>query len=41
LARSQLGQTIEADEIDAIARFLMTLTGEYDGHPVGSPDVPR
>ncbi|WP_181832516.1 cytochrome-c peroxidase [Bosea caraganae] len=34
MARSQLGRTLSEDEIAAIATFLESLTGEYDGKPI-------
>lgn len=39
MARSQLGRSIPAADIDAIVAFLGTLTGTYRGRPVGAaPD---
>jgi cytochrome c peroxidase len=34
MARSQLGRTLTGSEIELIAGFLRTLTGEYQGRPV-------
>jgi cytochrome c peroxidase len=36
MARSQLGRTLTADEIDALVAFLNTLTGEYNGHKLSA-----
>jgi cytochrome c peroxidase len=36
MARSQLGRTIEAQEIEVIVKFLATLTGEYQGRILDS-----
>ena len=40
MARSQLGRSLTAPEIDLIVAFLRTLTGEYRGRPLG-PDAGR
>jgi cytochrome c peroxidase len=37
MARVQLGKTLTAEEVGLIVRFLHTLTGEYQGRPVGTP----
>jgi cytochrome c peroxidase len=36
MARVQLGRTLQGEEIARIVDFLRTLTGEYQGRPVGS-----
>jgi len=43
MARSQLGRTIEPQEIDAIVKFLATLTGEHEGRSlaVDAQRIPR
>ncbi|MGE0630353.1 MAG: cytochrome-c peroxidase [Hyphomicrobiaceae bacterium] len=35
MARTQLGRELSEPDVDAIRRFLDTLTGEYQGHPFG------
>ncbi len=37
MAKVQLNRDLGADETDAIVRFLRTLTGELDGHPLAPP----
>jgi cytochrome c peroxidase len=37
MARVQLGRTLTAKEIGLIVEFLHTLTGQYQGRPVGTP----
>jgi cytochrome c peroxidase len=37
MARVQLGRELSAEEVQAIVRFLETLTGEYQGKPLASP----
>jgi cytochrome c peroxidase len=37
MARVQLGKTLTAGEVESIVQFLHTLTGEYQGRPVGTP----
>lgn len=37
MARVQLGRALTTKEIDLIVDFLRTLTGEYQGRPVGMP----
>jgi cytochrome c peroxidase len=34
MGRSQLGIEVPARDVDLIAQFLRTLTGEYEGRPV-------
>lgn len=34
MARYQLGRTIPVEDVDLIAKFLRTLTGEYNGKPL-------
>ena len=36
MARSQLGRSLSAQEIDLIVAFLRSLTGEYRGHPLAA-----
>jgi cytochrome c peroxidase len=36
MARSQLGRTLTANEIDALVAFLNTLTGEYNGQKLSA-----
>jgi hypothetical protein len=36
-----LGRTLTSDEINLIVQFLHTLTGEYQGQPVGTPGKKR
>jgi cytochrome c peroxidase len=40
MGRSQLGRSLTEQEIDLIATFLRTLTGEYQGRPL-APDSDR
>jgi cytochrome c peroxidase len=37
MVRVQLGRTLTSEEIRLIIQFLHTLTGEYQGRPVGAP----
>src|SRR5262249_46025129 len=37
MVRGQLGMTLSSEEIKLIIQFLHTLTGEYQGRPVGAP----
>jgi cytochrome c peroxidase len=41
MVRVQLGRTLSPDEIRLIVQFLHTLTGEYQGRPVGTPEKKR
>jgi cytochrome c peroxidase len=41
MVRVQLGRTLSSDEIRLIVQFLHTLTGEYQGRPVGTPGKKR
>jgi cytochrome c peroxidase len=43
MSRTQLGQVISQDDVDAIVAFLKTLTGEYNGRllDASSPSGPR
>jgi len=34
MARYQLGRTIPVEDVKLIAKFLNTLSGEYDGKPL-------
>ena len=36
MAKYQIGAELSQDETDAIAAYLKTLTGEYEGRPLGS-----
>lgn len=36
MARSQLGRSLSAQDVDLIVKFLRTLTGEYRGRPLAS-----
>ena len=36
MVRVQLGRTLTSEEIRLIIQFLHTLTGEYQGRPVGA-----
>ena len=40
MARSQLGRVLNAEEIELIAGFLRTLTGEYRGATLSDPAGP-
>ena len=35
MGRTQLGKFLDSSDIDLIVKFLKTLTGEYDGKPLG------
>jgi cytochrome c peroxidase len=35
MGRTQLGKFLNASDIDLIVKFLKTLTGEYNGKPLG------
>ena len=37
MARVQLGRTLTPEDLGSIVQFLQTLTGEYQGRPVGTP----
>jgi cytochrome c peroxidase len=41
MVRVQLGRTLTSEEIRLIIQFLHTLTGEYQGRPVGAPGKKR
>jgi cytochrome c peroxidase len=41
MVRVQLGRTLTSYEINLIVQFLHTLTGEYQGRPVGTPENNR
>jgi cytochrome c peroxidase len=41
MVRVQLGRTLTSEEIRLIIHFLHTLTGEYQGRPVGAPGKKR
>ena len=41
MVRVQLGRTLTSAEIGLIIQFLHTLTGEYQGRPVGAPGKKR
>lgn len=41
MVRVQLGRTLTSDEIRLIVQFLHTLTGEYQGRPVGTSGKKR
>ena len=34
MAKYQLGRTIPVEDVELIARFLRTLSGEYNGEPL-------
>jgi cytochrome c peroxidase len=40
MATVQLGRRLEPEDVESIARFLRTLTGEYQGRPVASAAPP-
>ncbi len=35
MGRTQLGKSLDSSDVDLIVKFLKTLTGEYDGKPLG------
>jgi cytochrome c peroxidase len=37
MSRTQLGQVLSQDDVDAIVAFLKTLTGEYNGRLLDAP----
>jgi cytochrome c peroxidase len=41
MVKVQLGRTLTSEEIRLIIRFLNTLTGEYQGRPVGAAGKKR
>ena len=40
MARAQLGRVLTEEEISLIVKFLHTLTGEYQGHPLSAGTLP-